>query len=654
MSGSGRAPDGRSDGRREARPSYHRYRAGGQPSRGHGGDRGGGRGGSRGDSRGGGRGRGKRDATRARRLTLVAIALVATASVVGAVVSSGNGGGYQRTLATSFVSAWAHQDYAAMYDDLAPRSRGSLTPSELAAIYRETMRTATAVSMRQAGKEREAGGAIDVPVLVHTRLFGTLHSSFALRFSGSGEAAKIVFSKSLEFPGLHRGETLGRQTALPARAALLTREGTTLASGPAEAAGERYSPLGAAASAIVGTVGPVPPSRRAKLEAQGVPPNAIVGLTGLERIFDARLRGEPGGELLEGSRVVAHATARAASDLRTTISAAVQSAAATALGGQYGGVVALQPRTGQVLGVAGIGLDGLQPPGSTFKMVTVTGVLQAKVASLRTVFPYETAATLDGVELHNSEEESCGGSLALAFAVSCNSVFAPLGVKLGAQRLVSTAESYGFNHSPGIPGAAESTIPPASEIQGELALGATAIGQGEVQASALEMAVVASTIGNGGRRPPPTFSLSAKPRFTTVSPRSVARNVRLMMTDVVKEGTGTAAAIPGVTVAGKTGTAELGAPTGCNSEAESEGGAEAEAGESAEAEAGEGAEGGAEEEAESTCKENNPEDTDAWFAAFAPASAPRIAVGVLLVKDGFGGETAAPVAREVLEAGLGG
>jgi len=634
VSGSARAPRGRPGGQGDAHRDYHRYRASG------------GRGAPR-KRRGGARGSGR---SRARTRAAGALALAGAAFAIGAVVGSGHGTPYTKELAKSFVSAWAHRDYASMYRDLAPSSRGSLTPSGLAAIYRQTARTATATSMTQRGRVRELTSAIVVPVVVQTSLFGTLHRSFTLHFKGSGQAARILFSRSLEFPGLHVGERLSRHTELPQRAALLTREGTTLASGPAEAAGERYSPLGSIASAIVGTVGPVPAGRRAKLEAQGVPSNAIVGLTGLERIFDARLRGRPGGELLAGTRVIAHAAPRAAPNVRTTISAAVQTAAVTALGGQYGGVVALQPGTGQVLGVAGIGLDGLQPPGSTFKMVTVTGVLQAKVASLKSTFPYQTAATLDGVELHNSEEESCGGSLALAFAVSCNSVFAPLGVKLGAQRLVATAERYGFNHPPGIPGAAESTIPPASGIQGELALGSTAIGQGEVQASALEMAVVASSIANGGRRPTPTFSLSGPPRLAAVSPRSVANAVRLMMTDVVKEGTGTAAAIPGVTVAGKTGTAELGTPSGCSSESESEEGTRSEEGTEPEGEPEGGQEGGS--EAESACKENNPEDTDAWFAAFAPASAPRIAVGVLMVKDGFGGETAAPVARQVLEAGL--
>jgi peptidoglycan glycosyltransferase len=326
--------------------------------------------------------------------------------------------------------------------------------------------------------------------------------------------------------------------------------------------------------------------------------------------------------------------------IRTTISPAVQRAAVTALAGQYGGIVVLRPSSGQILAVAGIGLNGLQPPGSTFKMITTTGVLAAKLATPHTVFPYATFATLDGVKLNNANGEECGGSLELAFAVSCNSVFTPLGVKLGASRLVATAERFGFNHSPGIPGVSESTLPAASEIQGELAVGSTAIGQGQVLATPLEMATVAATIADGGRRPEPTFLPAPTGTPASVMSASVAHTMRRLMIGVVREGTGTAAAIPGVTVAGKTGTAELGTPAeSCKSAPE----ASTAAGESAAGESGSG---------ECSAPSNDPQNTDAWFAAFAPALRPRIVVGVLMVRDGAGGATAAPVARQVLEAGL--
>jgi cell division protein FtsI/penicillin-binding protein 2 len=393
---------------------------------------------------------------------------------------------------------------------------------------------------------------------------------------------------------------------------------------------------------VLGTIGQVPADRRVALEAEGVVAGASVGLTGLERAFDSSLRGTPGGELLARgtppgarTRVLASAPARSASAVQTTVSPGVQRAAVTALGGQLGGVVAMAPSSGQILAVAGIGLDGAQPPGSTFKMVTVTGVLQAGIANPRTVFPYATFATLDGVKLNNANGEECGGTLELAFAVSCNSVFAPLGVKLGPRSLVATAERFGFNQEPGIPGAAESTLPAAAGIQGELDLGSTAIGQGRVLASPLEMATIAATIADDGRRPRPTFTLGRSAPGVPATSAAVAHTVRHLMIGVVRSGTGTAAEIPGVIVAGKTGTAEL--TSGCSSSGAPSGAQEPGGGEARPAGCG-----GASEAA----------NTDAWFAAFAPALHPRIAVGVLLVKDGAGGATAAPVAREVLEAGL--
>jgi peptidoglycan glycosyltransferase len=567
---------------------------------------------------------------------VIAIAIVAFA--IGAIVGANSGSSSDDTLAEHFVSAWAHSDYAAMYADVDAPTRRSLTADAFAAAYAEALRTATATGERVLGKARaSSGGVVTVPVSVRTRMFGTVRSRFSLKLvSGAEGTRQIAWSRSLTFPGLRSGETLSRQTALPPRAKLLARDGSVLAEGSAGEAGTRSSPLGDVADAVIGEVGPIPSASRESLEAQGVPSDAIVGTSGLERALDAQLRGTPGGELLAGRRVIASAAPRAAHSVRTTISPSVQRAAVTALGGQLGGVVALEPRTGEVLAVAGIGIDSVQPPGSTFKMVTLTGVLAAHLATPRTVFPYATYATLDGVKLSNANGEECGGSLELAFAVSCNSVFSPLGVKLGSQRLVAMAERFGFNHPPGIEGAAESTLPPASQIQGELDVGSTAIGQGQVQASALQMTVVAASIADGGRRPRPTFTPQpASAAGAYVTSASVARTVRRLMIEVVRKGTGTSAAISGVTVAGKTGTAEL--KTECSPSEH-----EAEASESEHEASGSGCEGA----------DSESSNTDAWFASFAPALKPRIAVGVLLVKDGAGGDTAAPVAREVLEAGL--
>jgi cell division protein FtsI/penicillin-binding protein 2 len=319
----------------------------------------------------------------------------------------------------------------------------------------------------------------------------------------------------------------------------------------------------------------------------------------------------------------------AASDVRTTISPKVQRAAVDALAGRLGGAVALRPGTGEILGAAGVAWSALQPPGSTFKIITLAGVLQNKLAGPSSAFPVATDTTLAGVKLENANGESCGGTLAQSFAQSCNSVFAPLGAKLGARRLVAMAHRFGFGDAPPIPGAATSTLPPANQVGDDLAVGSTAIGQGRVEATTLQMALVAATIANGGRRPIPTLRLGARLPGVRAVPERVARNVASMMRGVVRFGTGRSAQIPGVVVAGKTGTAELENTV--------------QAAENQAPEAG-------------ATPQDQAQNTDAWFAAFAP-SAPnktaRAAVGVLLVRAGAGGDTAAPAAKGLLQVALG-
>ena len=568
------------------------------------------------------------------------LALAAIAFLVGAIVGAGHGASAGQSVSEQFVNAWTRGDYATMYSNIDPAERRRISASRFRDAYLQAARTATETKLKAAGRAREQAGVFVVPMRVQTRLWGVLEENLRLRVGETSEGERVLWSHSAVFPGLGAGEALSSNMSLPPRAALLDRNGTVLAEGQASGAGVRESPLGAAAAAVVGEVGPVPRARQDELEEQGVPAQAIVGTSGLELALDSRLRGKPGGQLLAGDRVLAVTAVKASPPVRTTISTGLQRVATEALGGRLGGVVAMDPSSGEILAVAGIGIDDLQPPGSTFKMVTLSAALEAKVASEKSVYQYATYATLDGVKLENANGESCGGSLALAFAVSCNSVFAPLGVKVGAARLVKTAEAFGFNHPPGVAGALESSLPPAARIQGELDVGSTAIGQGEVQASVLEMATVAATIGDGGRRPQPTFEAHVA---HGLHPRAIsaatARTDRRLMIGVVREGTGTSAAIPGVVVAGKTGTAELGSQS-CSGSGEQG----SEAGSS-----GEEAEAGKSEE---SCSGKDPQNTDAWFAAFAPALHPKIAVGVLMVKDGAGGETAAPVARQVLEAGL--
>jgi peptidoglycan glycosyltransferase len=292
---------------------------------------------------------------------------------------------------------------------------------------------------------------------------------------------------------------------------------------------------------------------------------------------------------------------------------ALQRAAVAALGDRLGGVAVLRPRDGSVLALSGLAVSAPQPPGSTFKIVTLAAALQAKIATPSSTYPVRTAATLSGVKLRNASDESCGGTLTNAFTVSCNSVFAPLGAKLGAKRMHAAAERFGFNETPRVPAGKASVYPAVKDLKDALAVGASAIGQDRDLATPLQMAAVGATIANRGVHPTPRIVRSDRViRHRAVSAR-VARQVREMMLSVVRSGTGTAAALPGVEVAGKTGTAEL-RPT-----------------------------------ADAT---PDPKNTDAWFVAFAPARSPKVVVAVMLVGAGAGGKAAAPIARRVLAAAL--
>jgi peptidoglycan glycosyltransferase len=569
-----------------------------------------------------------RSQTRVRRA--VAIGLVVVMALGIGLVCASTGGPSEREAVQRFAHAWDRRDWAAMHEELASGAQERHRPAAFAKHYRDAAATATTSSLKT-GRPRETGdGAWHVPVVVRTRAFGTIRGHVALEVLEDGDAPRIAWTPQLVFPGLGPGERLRRTTQMPERADLLARDGTPLAQGP-----ERSSPLGATARAIVGALGPIPADHQARDAERGYPADAQVGISGLERTFDERLAGTPGGELRAGVRLLAQRAPRKAAAVRTTIAPKVQEAAVGALAGRLGGVVAIRPRTGEILAAAGIGFSGLQPPGSTFKIITAASALENGVTKPTETFPVQTAATLEGVELQNAHRESCGGTLSVSFALSCNSVFGPLGAKVGAAKLVATAERFGFNRPTGITGAATSSIPPAGEIGDDLAVGSSAIGQGRVQATALQMAIVAATIGLRGRRPDVTLDperWKTAPTHPATSAK-VARQVERLMLGVVRFGTGKIAAIPGVKVAGKTGTAELkSTQTACVPDPERVGGTD-------------------------SCPDEEPSDTtdtDAWFSAYAPAGGtrPRVAVGVLLVGAGAGGDTAAPAARQVLLAAL--
>jgi hypothetical protein len=556
----------------------------------------------------------KKRGARRRRLRTHALPVVVVAAVafgVGIYVAGGPGRA-QRTLVSDYVHAWARGGYSQMYSMLDSSSRQRLTEAQFAAEYQNAAQTATLTSLVPLHVGGSNGGVIAVSMLARTRLFGTLRQMLLVPIDTTGSSPAVRFAATLLFPGLRAGEQLTRQVTLPPRAALLARDGTPLAEGP-----NRTSSIPDVASQIVGVLGPIPAAQATSYSAEGYPPTAKVGQDGLERVFERQLAGTPGGTLLAGSRPLAHTSPTPGRTVTTTIDPSIERAAVAAMAGRYAGIAAMQPRTGQLLALAGVAFSALQPPGSTMKIITATGALDAGIVKLTDVFPIQTSATISGFTLQNANGEACGGTFLNAFAVSCNSVFAPLGAKLGAKRLVNIAERFGFNQTPSIPGAPEPTIPSAAAIGDDLAVGSSAIGQGAVQANALEMTDVGATIAMGGRRPIPTLQMNQPPHFVHVTTPQVASEVQRMMIAVVQFGTGTSAAIPGVTVAGKTGTAEL----------------------------------------SNTANPNNPnagtpQNTDAWFVGYAPVGAPRIVVGALFPNQGAGGTTAAPAVRGVLAAGL--
>ncbi|HET8526926.1 MAG TPA: penicillin-binding protein 2 [Actinomycetota bacterium] len=281
--------------------------------------------------------------------------------------------------------------------------------------------------------------------------------------------------------------------------------------------------------------------------------------------------------------------------------------------------------------------DELFPPGSTFKLVTASAALENGFGP-ESLWPNpnELDLPLTDATIENFGGSTCSGgseiTLADALRQSCNVVFGAVGLELGADRLAAQARAYGFTAEAG-----EDLVPfdipwtsgvfPAPEtFEGrDPAVAISAIGQQDVAANPLQMALVAGAIANDGVEMQPRLVTEARDPSGRViaefqpqefseplSPENAAALTQ-MMVGVVESGTGTAAQIPGVTVAGKTGTAQH----------------------------GEG------------------EDPHAWFVCFAPAEAPRIAVAVIVLDGGSlgseatGGQVAAPIARAVLEAGLG-
>jgi penicillin-binding protein A len=560
------------------------------------------------------------------------VVLIGVAAFVAGMLVGGTSASEET--ARRFVDAWAREDFEEMHGELSQEAARRYPLGRFTTMYEEAEVTGTVARLE--GGDPDGTGSIsgqdvvNMPVTVHTHAFGDISANLALPVDGDD----VAWRPHLVFPGLAPGEELDRNVEVPERAPILARDRTPLAEGDGAT---RSSPVGGATLYVAGELGAPKGEQAAAVQRRGFPATTLVGKSGLELAFETRLAGQPGGELMavggqggtEAERVLGSAAAVEGEPVRTTINPDLQEATAEALGNTFGGVAVLDARNGNVLGLAGIAFSSPQPPGSTFKVVTTVAALEAGVVDLNDTFPVETSTVVGGREISNAHDEACGGTFAQSFARSCNTVFAPLGPEVGNDRLVKTSERFGFNSPPTLydadataitkPG--ESTIP--TSIGTDLDLGVSAIGQGEVLATPLELASISQTIAAGGVRSPtpmvtePELGPDAEP--VKVTSGQIASTVRDLMVGVVEGGTGTAAGIPGVEVAGKTGTAELGpAPVSPDEQ------------------------GG-----------EPQQEQDAWFTAFAPAGNPKLAVAVLVASTTEdGGTVAAPIAREILTAGL--
>lgn len=306
------------------------------------------------------------------------------------------------------------------------------------------------------------------------------------------------------------------------------------------------------------------------LSALGPPYAATVavGRSGLELALERQLAGLPDQEIQRINRygtvaeVLAEFPGTDPADVTTTLDVDVQQVAEAVIAGapEPAAIVVLDVATGGIraaasrpLTVFDRALGGLYPPGSAFKIITAAALLGRGIAASETVAcPAEVV--VGGRLFTNAGGEARGQvPFADAFAYSCNTTFAPLAVaRLEEGDLAAAAAAFGFGESPDLPlTASTATFPPPVDAAEEAA---AAIGQGRVLASPLHMAAVAAAVAGGGWQPPSLLADGAVDRVP-LDPATVAALADLMQR-VVDYGTGTAAAVAGEDVRGKTGTAE--------------------------------------------------------------------------------------------------
>lgn len=323
-----------------------------------------------------------------------------------------------------------------------------------------------------------------------------------------------------------------------------------------------------------------------------------------------------------------------------TLDYRLQKAAYDALGNRRGAVVAMDPRTGEVLAMVSKpdfdpnnlaslndkdvlynkALQGTYPPGSTFKVVTLASTFKNIPDIDSQTFTCQGYINIGNYRLSCSGNKAHGQlDINEALQVSCNTTFASIGLQLGNELLIQTAKEFLFNKTFTLDDMTiyASNFPEKGQISND-ELARDAIGQGKVTVTPMHMAMITSAIANDGDMMQPRLvkavensrgriirSFNPK-RYAHVIDKPIADEIADMMVSVVNDGTGKSARISGVDVAGKTGTAQAG----------------------------------------------GQQEDHAWFISFAPADNPSIAVAVIVENAGTGGIQAAPIARKVMEQAL--
>lgn len=328
-------------------------------------------------------------------------------------------------------------------------------------------------------------------------------------------------------------------------------------------------------------------------------------------------------------------------NLHLTIDHGLQNKTRELLAGKKGSIITMDPRSGEVLSMVSLpdfsivnlsenwnqvsedqesplinrGTQGLYTPGSVFKIITASGVIEK--GTPEEVYQCTGSTVIDGYTISDFDKSGHGSiNLEQAFAESCNTYFANQAVTMGHESLKSVAERMFFNRSIAFDLDTKASVFP-KDSRGLTDLGASGIGQGRILSTPLNMLLVTSAIANDGNMPMPYLvdsvsspqgrSIMSRTRdLVKVMDMGESQALKSMMREVVRAGTGTSASISGVEVAGKTGTAE-----------------------------------------------NASGKNHAWFTGFAPMNNPRVAVVVLLEEEGSsGGRAAAPIAREVMDYAL--